>query len=154
MNKQEELLTGGERGGVRWQSCRIISKGDRGQAAISPLPDTDGTGSASLLHSILSHHAHSQALQSCPTLCNSMDCSLPISSVHGIFPPRILEWLSCPPPGNLPDSRIELCLCFLHCRQILYRWAMKEAFNSIYPLEKTIQWCLVVALYFSSQMTW
>ena len=32
--------------------------------------------------------------QSCPTLCNSMDCSLPGSSVHGIFPARVLEWVA------------------------------------------------------------
>ena len=32
--------------------------------------------------------------QSCPTLCDSMDCSLPGSSVHGIFQSRILEWVS------------------------------------------------------------
>ena len=30
--------------------------------------------------------------QSCPTLCNSMDCSLPGLSVHGILQVRILEW--------------------------------------------------------------
>ncbi|KAM7233651.1 hypothetical protein CapIbe_015787, partial [Capra ibex] len=30
--------------------------------------------------------------QSCPTLCDFMDCSLPGSSVHGIFQARILEW--------------------------------------------------------------
>ena len=30
--------------------------------------------------------------QSRPTLCNPMDCSLPGSSVHGIFQARILEW--------------------------------------------------------------
>ena len=30
--------------------------------------------------------------QSCLTLCNSMDCSLPGSSVHGILQARILEW--------------------------------------------------------------
>ena len=29
--------------------------------------------------------------QSCPILCDPMDCSLPGSSIHGIFPPRILE---------------------------------------------------------------
>ena len=33
----------------------------------------------------------SEVTQSCPTLCNSMDCSLPGSSVHGIFRARILE---------------------------------------------------------------
>ena len=27
-----------------------------------------------------------------PTLCNPMDCSLPGSSVHGIFQARVLEW--------------------------------------------------------------
>ena len=34
--------------------------------------------------------------QSCPTLCNSMDCSLPGSSVHGILQARILEWVAIP----------------------------------------------------------
>ena len=32
--------------------------------------------------------------QSCPTLCNPMNCSPPGSSVHGIFQARILEWLA------------------------------------------------------------
>ena len=31
---------------------------------------------------------------SCPTLSNSMDCSLPGSSVHGIFQARVLEWVA------------------------------------------------------------
>ena len=34
--------------------------------------------------------------QSCPTLCDSMDCSLPGSSVHGIHQARILEWVAIP----------------------------------------------------------
>ena len=33
-----------------------------------------------------------EVAQSCPTLCDPMDCSLPGSSVHGIFQGRILEW--------------------------------------------------------------
>ena len=32
--------------------------------------------------------------QSCPTLCDPMDCSLPGSSVHGIFQARVLEWVA------------------------------------------------------------
>ena len=32
--------------------------------------------------------------QSCPTLCDSMDCSLPGSSLHGIFQARVLEWVA------------------------------------------------------------
>ena len=32
--------------------------------------------------------------QSCPTLCNPMDCSLLGSSIHGIFQARVLEWVA------------------------------------------------------------
>ena len=34
------------------------------------------------------------AAQSCPTLCNPMDYSPPVSSVHGILQARILEWVA------------------------------------------------------------
>ena len=37
---------------------------------------------------------HAKSLQFCPTPCDPMDCSLPGSSVHGIFQPRILEWVA------------------------------------------------------------
>ena len=36
-----------------------------------------------------------------------MDHSPPGSSVHGILQARVLEWLLCPPPGDLPDPGIE-----------------------------------------------
>ena len=36
----------------------------------------------------------SKAAQSCPTLCNHRDCSLPGSSIHGIFQARVLEWVA------------------------------------------------------------
>ena len=36
-----------------------------------------------------------------------MDCSPPGSSVHGILQARILEWLPCPPPGDLPYPGIK-----------------------------------------------
>ena len=44
--------------------------------------------------------------QSCPTLCNPINCSLLDSPVHGILQARILE-LPFPPPGSLPDPGIE-----------------------------------------------
>ena len=34
----------------------------------------------------------SEVAQSCLTLSNPVDCSLPGSSVHGIFQARVLEW--------------------------------------------------------------
>ena len=36
--------------------------------------------------------SQSEVAQSCPTLSDPMDCSLPGSSVHGIFQARVLEW--------------------------------------------------------------
>ena len=36
--------------------------------------------------------SESEVAQSCLTLSNSMDCSLPGSSIHGIFKAKVLEW--------------------------------------------------------------
>ena len=36
--------------------------------------------------------SESEVTQSCPTLRNPMDCSLPGSSAHGIFQAGVLEW--------------------------------------------------------------
>ena len=36
--------------------------------------------------------SESEVTQSCPTPSDLMDCSLPGSSVHGIFQARVLEW--------------------------------------------------------------
>ena len=36
--------------------------------------------------------SESEVAQSCPTPSDLMDCSLPGSSVHGIFQARVLEW--------------------------------------------------------------
>ena len=36
--------------------------------------------------------SESEVVQSCPTLSDPMDCSLPGSSVLGIFQARVLEW--------------------------------------------------------------
>ena len=36
-----------------------------------------------------------------------MDCSLPGSSVQGIFQARTMEWVAISSPGDLPDQEIE-----------------------------------------------
>ena len=46
-------------------------------------------------------------VKSCPTLCDPMDCSPTGTSVHGILQARILDGLSFPSPGDLPDLGIE-----------------------------------------------
>ena len=55
----------------------------------------------------------SKVVQSCLTVCDPMDCSLPRSSVHGVSQARILEWValsysggSSQPRDQTPVSRI------------------------------------------------
>ena len=51
--------------------------------------------------------------QSCLTLCNPMDCSLPGSSVLGIFQARILEWVAISSSRWSSQTRDQLP-CLLH----------------------------------------
>ena len=39
-------------------------------------------------------YSESEVAQLCPTLCDPMDCSLPGSSIHGIFQAIVLEWIA------------------------------------------------------------
>ena len=54
-----------------------------------------------------------KSLQSCPTLCDPMDCSPPGSSVHGILQAIILEWVAMPSSrekGIFPTQGLNLHL--------------------------------------------
>ena len=68
----------------RRQSTRLLCPWD------SPGKNT-GVGCHFLLQS-KKVKSESEITQSCPTRSNSMDCSLPGSSIHGIFQERVLEW--------------------------------------------------------------
>ena len=57
--------------------------------------------------------SESEVAQSCPTLSDPMDCSLPGSSIHGSFQARVLEW------GAIAFSRH--MLVNINCSQILYK---------------------------------
>ena len=61
------------------------------------------------IHSNLYIHmcacVHAKLLQLCLTLCDSMDCSLPGSSVYGILQARILEWVAMPSFRGSSQSR-------------------------------------------------
>ena len=51
--------------------------------------------------------SQSEDAQSCPTLNDPMDCSLPGSSVHGIFQARVLEWVASTFSGCLNECGIK-----------------------------------------------
>ena len=55
--------------------------------------------------------SESEVAQSCPTLSDPMDCSLPGSSIHGIFQARVLEWGAI--AMNNSNSKH---LCNIYCR--------------------------------------
>ena len=62
---------------------------------------------------------HAKLLQSCPTLCDPMDGSLPGSSVHGIFQARILEWVAISFSRRSSQPRDQSCLSSVSC---IGRW--------------------------------
>ena len=68
----------------------------RRQPTRLPCPsDTPGKNTGVGCHFLLQCmkvKSESEVAQSCPTLSDPMDCSLPGSSVHGIFQARVLEW--------------------------------------------------------------
>ena len=57
---------------------------------------------------ILIHSMHAKLLQSCPTLYDPMDCSLPGSAVHGILQATTLEWVAMPSSRGSSRLVIEL----------------------------------------------
>ena len=68
----------------RWQPIRLPHPWD------SPGKNT-GVGCHFLLQCI-KMKSEREVAQSCPTLSDPMDCSLPGSSIHRIFQARVLEW--------------------------------------------------------------
>ena len=82
----------------RWQPTRLPHPWD------SPGKNT-GVGCHFLLQ-CMKLKSESEVAQLCPTLRDPMDCSLPGSSIHGIFQARVLEW------GAIAFSRMWLVLSF------------------------------------------
>ena len=68
----------------------------------------------------------SEVAQSCPTLCDPMDCSLPGSSLHGILQARVLEWVAIPfsRGSSWPRDRTRVSLIAGRCFNL---WATREA---------------------------
>ena len=71
-------------------------------------------------------HRLTEVAQSCPTLCDCMDCSPPGSSVHGIFQAWILEWVavSFSRGSSWPRDRTRVSRIVGRCLTI---WATREA---------------------------
>ena len=69
--------------------------------------------------------SESEVAQSCPTLSDPMDCSLPGSSIHGIFQARVLEW------GAIAFSDIHTSKCKAHSHENLLEGARSSTLCSL-----------------------
>ena len=78
-----------------------------------------------------------KSLQSCPTLCEPMDQSPRLSSVHGILQSRILEWVAMPSSRVSSWPRDQTCVSYISC---LGRWVPHHLCHLGFP------WCSCVVL--------
>ena len=77
----------------RVRLCDPIDGSPRGSCPWDSPGKNTGVGCHFLLQ-CMKGKSESEVAQSCPTLSDLMDCSLPGSSVHGIFQARVLEWVA------------------------------------------------------------
>ena len=91
--------------------------------------------------------------QSCLTLCNPMDCSVPDSSIHGILLARILEWVTIPFSRGSSQPR-DWTQFSLIAGRFFTVWATSEAPKMVQTLTKCTQH--VLSSYYMNQQshTW
>ena len=68
--------------------------------------------------------------QSCPTLCDPVDCSLPGSSLHGILQARVLEWGASSFSRGSSQPRNRTLVSRIPGRHF-HLWATREALSNI-----------------------
>ena len=99
----------------------------------------------------------SEVTQSCPTLCDPVDCSPPGSSVHGILQARILEWVAISFSREFSQPRDGT---WVSCRETLYPLSHQGSHHSflfIYFSFIFTRWRLITLQYWSGfchTLTW
>ena len=76
---------------------------------------------------MLMKESESEVAQSCPILCDPMDCSLPGSSVHGIFKARVLEWVAISFSRGSSQPRDQTQVSWVVGRRFTI-WATREVY--------------------------
>ena len=96
-----------------------------------------------LLTSYINTCTRTTSPQSCLTLCNAMDCSLPGSSVHGILQAGILEWVVMPSSRGSSRPRGWTHVSSISCTGwwVLYRH--HHLGSTIYKHMLTYLWCIL-----------
>ena len=109
----------------RWQPNRLLCPWD------SPGKNT-GVGCHFLLH-CMKVRSESEVTESCPTLSDPMDHSLPGSSVHGILQARVLEW-----------GAIAFSIDRSAQSMIRFSGTVERTVHSSLFLDVTLSWCLAL----------
>ena len=97
---KKKAVHGNILGLTQGQSQGQMRKAGRGQSSRP-------SGSSEVSTCLCESEGKKNVAQSCPALCDPMDCSPPGSSVHAILQARTLEWLAMPSPRGSPDPGIE-----------------------------------------------
>ena len=85
--------------------------------------------------------------QSCPTLCNPMDCSPPGSSVHGILLARILEWVATPFSRGSSQPRDQAQVSYIAGKVFTICATREVSYLSHVHKLYTTQHCINISLY-------
>ena len=92
-----------------------------------------------LLHSVTYCSLPAKLLQSCPTLCGAMDCSLPGFSVHMMLQTRTLEWVAIPSSRGSSQPRDWTHISFVSCAA--------SGFFTTEPLGKPPGWLAFISFF-------
>ena len=107
-----------------WQPTPVFLPGEchgqRSLAGYSPWGGKESDRTEATEHACC--HAKVLVTQLCPTLCHTMDCSPPGSSVHGILQARTLEWVAMTSSMGSSQPKDQTCVSHISCigRQVLY----------------------------------
>ena len=89
-------------------------------------------------------HAVLSRFQSCLTLCNPMDCSLPSSSIHGTLQASIQEWVAMPSSRGSSQTMDWICISYISCSLPLTPPGKPFIFISSVQFSSVAQLCLTL----------
>ena len=93
--------------------------------------------------------SESEVTQLCPTLCNPTDCSLPCSSIHGIFQARVLQWVAISFSRGYSQTRDQTWVSHIVVRCFTI-WATREATTlslTLTPTSKLIRLMYILRVF-------
>ena len=82
--------------------------------------------------------SESEVAQSCPTLCDRIDCSPPGSSIHGIFQTRVLDWVAISFSRGSSWPRDWTQVSHVAGRRFTV-WATREAHSGIWEAQNSLR---------------